>query len=591
MRRFPILISILLLLLGTGMTGALHAQQKPAAPPQKTPAAPGTPTQQKPATPASNAPGQPQAGNDTSTNLIQILHSDRLEQVTRDTVQLEKLIGHDTLKEGKTYLYADSMYFNNRANEVEAFGNVHINDNDSVQIYSDYLKYYATPKKALLRRQVRMTDGKNVLTTDSLDYDLMTHIGTYVNGGKVVTGTTVLTSLEGIYYGETKDVTFKKKVHLVDPSYKIDNDTLYYNEETKVATWNVPTLINDGKSIIHTKKGYYDLKQGYAYFEDRPRIDDSTGSIIADKLAYDKISGNGEGRGNVVYRDSSANTVLANHVFFNRQKKNVLATEKPVLILLQGKDTTYVAADTFYTGLLRHLHAYHRHMLALGDTSLFPPGADSNYHPVMKKEDTVAYAPEVDSLLPGQDSTLRFIIGFHHVRVFSDSLQAKSDSLFYSDRDSIFQFYTKPAVWANASQITGDTMYLYTKLQKPSRLFVFNNGFIINKVGPDNYNQITGRTVNGYFKDGTIDYMRAKGYAHSIYFAQDDSGRFMGLNVAEADAIDLYFDHRALDKVVFRNGVKGTSTPMKQIQLEDTRLPNFKWLEALRPKTKEELFK
>ena len=84
--------------------------------------------------------------------------------------------------------------------------------------------------------------------------------------------------------------------------------------------------------------------------------------------------------------------------------------------------------------------------------------------------------------------------------------------------------------------------------------------------------------------------MRAKGYAHSIYFAQNDSGRFMGLNIAEADAIDMYFVKRELDKVVFRNGIKGTSTPMKQIQIEDTRLPNFKWLEALRPKTKEELF-
>lgn len=565
--------------------GSLRAQQKTTASPIK------QGTQQMAGTKMDTVPAARPAtsAEDSTTRVIQILHSDRLEQVTKDTIQLEKLIGHDTLKEGKTYLYADSMYFNNRANEVEAFGDVHINDNDSVQIYSDYLKYFATPKKALLRRRVRMTDGKNVLTTDSLDYDLVTHVGTYINGGKVVTGTTTLTSEEGIYYGETKDVVFKKKVHLVDPQYKIDNDTLFYNEETKVANWNVPTVINDGKSVIHTKKGYYDLKKGFAYFEDRPRIDDSTGNIIADKLAYDKVSGNGEARGNVVYRDSSSNTVLANHVYFNRQKKNVLATEKPVLIILQGKDTTYMAADTFYTGQLRHLHAYHQHMLSLGDTSLFPPGADSSYHPKARRVDTAVYAEQNDTL-PAADSTLRFIIGFHHVKVFSDSLQAKSDSLFYSDKDSIFQFYTKPAVWANHSQITGDTMYLYTKLQKPSRLYVFNNGFIINKVGPDNYNQITGRTINGYFKDGEIDYMRAKGYAHSIYFAQNDSGRFMGLNIAEADAIDMYFVKRELDKVVFRNGIKGTSTPMKQIQIEDTRLPNFKWLEALRPKTKEELF-
>ena len=556
-------------MLGIGLTSHTQAQQKatPTPPPNTT----------------------PKPGAD-STRIIHIRHSDQFEQITRDTVQLEKLIGRDTIAEGNTTLYADSMYINQKANEVEAFGNVHINDNDSVQIYSRYLKYYATPKKAILRYDVKLTDGKSILTTDSLDYDLVTHIGTYINGGKLVTGTTILTSLDGTYFGETKDVIFKKKVRLVDPAYKISNDTLFYNTETKVASWNVPTLIDDEKGkIIETTKGNYDLKFGHAYFEDRPKMKDSSGSIIANRIAYDKISGNGEARGNVIYKDSTSNTMLANHVFFNRQKKNVLATEKPVIILLQGNDTTYMAADTFYTGLLKDLHHFRTHLRQMGDTSLMPPGADSAHHPVVR--DTIMREEEtVDTLPPGVDTTMRFIVGFHHVRVFSDSLQAKADSLFYSDRDSVFQFYTKPAVWANASQITGDTMFLYTKLQKPTRLYVFNNGFIINKVGTDFFNQITGRTINGYFKDGAIDYMRAKGYAHSIYFAQNDSGQYMGLNVSEADAIDLYFEKRALYKVVFRNGVKGTSTPMRQIQIEQTRLPNFKWLEALRPKTKEELF-
>ncbi|TDW97054.1 OstA-like protein [Dinghuibacter silviterrae] len=556
------ILFIILTLLGV----AVFAQQKPAG------------------APVAPAP-------DTGTRIVIIIHTDQLEQITRDTVQLEKLIGHDTLREGNTKLYADSMYFNQRANEVEAFGAVHINDNDSINIYSRYLKYYATPKKALLRRDVRMTDGKNVLTTDSLDYDLPTHVGTYIKGGKVVNGTTVVTSINGLYNGNTKDVTFIKNVHLVDPAYKITNDSLTYNMETKVASWEVPTVIVDSTGTIHTKSGYYDLKKNLFYSTKRPVIVDSAGSVTADQLAYDRASGNGEARGNVVYKDTSSNTMLANHVFFNRARKNVLATEKPVLIVLQGKDTTYIAADTFYSGLVRHLRVFRRHLNALGDTSLFPPGSDSSYHP--RKKDTsaqLAYEEPTDSLPPGKDSTLRFMMGFHHVRVFSDSLQAKSDSLFYSDVDSVFQFFTKPVVWANKSQITADTMYLYTKHQSPSRLFAFNNGFIIQKVAKDFYNQIQSRTINGYFKDGAIDYMRSKGNAHSIYFAQNDSLQFLGLSLDEADAIDMYFEKRELDHVVYRNGVKGTTIPMGQIQIEQTRLPGFRWLEALRPKSKEELF-
>jgi hypothetical protein len=240
---------------------------------------------------------------------------------------------------------------------------------------------------------------------------------------------------------------------------------------------------------------------------------------------------------------------------------------------------------------VRHLHRFRKNLNALGDTSLFPPGSDSSYHPRIRDSSArLAVEESTDSLTPGQDSTLRFMIGFHHVRVFSDSLQAKSDSLFYSDVDSVFQFFTKPVVWANHSQISGDTMYLYTKHQAPARLFVFNSGFIINKVSKDFYNQIQSRTINGYFKDGAIDYMRSKGNAHSIYFAQNDSLQFLGLSLDQADAIDLYFLKRELNKVVYRNGVTGTTIPMGQIQIEQTRLPGFRWMEALRPKSKEELF-
>ena len=98
-----------------------------------------------------------------------------------------------------------------------------------------------------------------VLTTNELEYNTLTKIGTYLNGGKVITGKTVLTSTEGYYYGETRDVYFKKKVVLVDPEYRITTDTLLYNTYTKIARFIVPTKIVSGKRTINTCEGYYDL--------------------------------------------------------------------------------------------------------------------------------------------------------------------------------------------------------------------------------------------------------------------------------------------------------------------------------------------
>src|SRR6476659_2523158 len=118
------------------------------------------------------------------------------------------------------------------------------------------------------------------------------------------------------------------------------------------------------------------------------------------------------------------------------------------------------------------------------------------------------------------DSAVRYFLAFHHVRVFSDSLQSVSDSLFYSAEDSTFRLFRDPVVWSGESQITGDTIYLFTKNKKVERLYVFENSMIINKSSNNYYNQIAGRTTNGYFKDGVLNYVRVRGQkAESIYYA------------------------------------------------------------------------
>jgi len=176
------------------------------------------------------------------------------------------------------------------------------------------------------------------------------------------------------------------------------------------------------------------------------------------------------------------------------------------------------------------------------------------------------------------------------VRIFSDSLQAVSDSLYYSGLDSVFRLFTDPIVWNGNSQVTGDTIYLFTKNKKPQRMYVFENGMMVNKTGPNQYNQIRGNTINGYFVDGEIDYMRAKGSAESIYYVQDEDSAYVGVNRSTADIIDMRFQKRELNKVVFINDVKGTTTPFRQVNFSQMRLRNFRWLDNRRPKTKFELF-
>jgi hypothetical protein len=145
-------------------------------------------------------------------------------------------------------------------------------------------------------------------------------------------------------------------------------------------------------------------------------------------------------------------------------------------------------------------------------------------------------------------------------------------------------------MWASNSQITGDTIYLHTKNKNPDRLDVFENGFAVNLSDKNMYNQIKGNRLNGYFKNGEIEYMRAQGNAESIYFVKDDKNYLVGINNATSDIIDMRFKNKELNKVVFISEVTGTMYPVKQATEQNKFLRNFKWLEDKRPKTKFELF-
>jgi hypothetical protein len=188
------------------------------------------------------------------------------------------------------------------------------------------------------------------------------------------------------------------------------------------------------------------------------------------------------------------------------------------------------------------------------------------------------------------DTADRFFRAYHHVRIFSDSMQAVCDSLFYSGKDSIFRLYTEPIVWASNSQVTGDTIFMYTKNKQPYQLHVFENGLMINKTGEEMYNQIMGNRLFGYFVNGEIDNVRAKGNAESIYYAKDNEEKLVGINKATSDIIDMRFKNKALNKVIFISAVQGTMFPVNQAAEEDKRLRNFKWLDEKRPKSKFELY-
>lgn len=510
-------------------------------------------------------------GRQTTTRIVEILPGVRKLEYRRidSLTELQILAGNVRLRQGNTLFRCDSCVVNKALNIFEAFGKVHIEE-DTTDVFADYLRYHTDTRLAYLNGNVRLTDGKGTLTTNKLEYDVNTGIGIYREGGRVVNKKTVLTSREGYYYSDIKDVYFKQNVELKDPNYYLSTDSLLYNTQFETARFIAETFIRDSSNrTIITSDGYYNLQTGKAEFGQNPVINDGAVRITAQRIAIDDSSGISQAEGNAVIVDTAqGTTILAGIIFRNNKTESVLATRKPLMIIKQDKDSIYVAADTLFTARLSDLYGN-------TDTVII---------------DTINQVTTVDAQAKKNDSTNRYFEAFRNVRVFSDSLQAVSDSLFYSFKDSTFRLYQDPAIWSNNSQITGDTIYLLTKNKKAERLQVFENSLIVNEVQPEIYNQVAATRLDGFFIDGSIDSVRARGAAKSIYFIQDEDSAYTGINEANSDIMDVYFKDSDLNKVVFRSAVTGTLWPIRQKNPGEMRLENFKWLEAIRPKTKFELF-
>lgn len=613
-------------------------------------------------------------GADTM-KVVNLIHADRLRYThPNDTTELQMLAGNVKLQQGTTIFICDSAVLNKNNKFLESFGDVHIIDNDTVNIRSQYLQYFIETKMAFLKKNVSLTDSKSTLYTNELQYDLSTKIGEYHNGGRLVNQTSVLTSKEGTYYEELKDVYFKKNVDLKDPKYTLKTDSLLYNTATQIATFIAPTkIVDSAKRTITTKDGFYDTRNQKAFFGQRPTLKDGATTIIADNVDSDDRTGISVLTGRAVYIDTAQGiSVLANRIDANRIDGSFLATQHPLLIIKQDKDSIYITADTLESGRLSKLRMADSALLAdtirvqrdtsfmkrdsllnltkvsaklagdsLGlhrDSTLLTADSSKLQTNIAKvqlpdsalsipkdtlpvKRDTIqkknitkniASAGTLKKQPPANknaakptaatgkpvaattenknDSTDRYFKGWHHVRIFSDSMQAVSDSLWYSGKDSIFRLFTDPVMWASNSQITGDTIYLYTKNKNPDRLFVFENGLAINLSDKNMYNQIKGNRLHGYFKNGEIDYMRSQGNAESVYYLKEDNGKLKGINNATGDIIDLRFKNKELNKVVFISDVSGTLYPVRQATEQNKFLRGFKWLEERRPKTKFELF-
>ncbi|WP_240903069.1 OstA-like protein [Sphingobacterium sp. SGG-5] len=244
----------------------------------------------------------------------------------------------NTLSADSGYIYEDEI----KQQFFEAFGHVVITQPSGTVINSDYLHYDATAQHARLTGNVKMVDATSVLTTNFLTYNMRSKVGTYQNGGRIISRGDTITSKNAYYFENTSDAYFRYKVIVRTPNVKVYTDTMRYNSITKDTYFFGPTNIKGNKNEnLYTERGVYNTGTGIAKFNKNNLYTEDTKFLKGDSLYYNRDNGIGEAYRNVVFVDTLDKFyAYGGKGVYRQDEESILMTEKPLIITVVKNDTT-----------------------------------------------------------------------------------------------------------------------------------------------------------------------------------------------------------------------------------------------------------
>jgi lipopolysaccharide export system protein LptA len=286
--------------------------------------------------------------------------SERSRIITKtDITYLRKPV----FRQDNAILTCDSAVFYTAKNYFEAYNNVHINQADTINIYSDFLTYDGNAKLAHLTSNVRLVDKSSVLTTNVLDYSMGPKVGTYVNGGKIVNKDATITSKNGYYFANSRDAYFRYNVLVVTEQSTIKSDTLRYNTFSNWAYFYGPTNIKEKDGNLYTENGAYNTKTQYAYFGKKNLYTSGSRSMKGDSLYYDGIAGYGRAVRNITFRDTVDKMLMRGQLgyYYKADQRTVvtknayvgMGTDDSVMVKdVKQPDSLWLGADTLETQMV-----------------------------------------------------------------------------------------------------------------------------------------------------------------------------------------------------------------------------------------------
>lgn len=472
---------------------------------------------------------------------IRIIHSDNsnIDEIAYPGATI--LIGNVVIKhEGITLKCKKAIHFKNR-NFIQAYGDVLLNQGDSIRQTSQYTEYNGDTKQALSWGKVMIRDPQMTLRTDTLHFDREKQLLYYRHSATIKDSINTLTSDTGNYYLSNSKFQAISDVVLINPDYVLNSNHLdYYTDSGQAFLYGASTIKSDDNKIF-CEKGFYDTQSDISYFTRNARIEFDEKEIKADSLYYNRNLGFASANKNIVIIDTLNHSVLkGNYAEFFEKVDSAFVVDEAVAITNTNKDSLFIHGDT---------------ILATG-------------------------RPEQ-----------RIIRAYHYVKFFKSDMSGKCDSIHSNQGTGLTQMFRNPVLWSEGSQITGDTIQLLNDIEteKLDSLKVLQNAFIINKDSLG-FNQIKGRDLLGKFVENDLRFVNIVGNGEIIHYVRDDVQELIGIEKTSCSEIHFILREGNIEQATFMNQPDGQTYPPSKLPENARKLRGFNWRENEQPKRKEDIF-
>lgn len=458
--------------------------------------------------------------------------------------------------------------------------------------------YNLKSKEARFQKNVVVNDPEYEVVSEDLKYNTETKKVEFLKKSIVYSEGSIFQTEKGEYYSETKQGFFPSRSSIINENQYLEADTLYHNEadSNSWAKGNVIAIDTLEKTILYAGYTSYLGKLDEIKASEQPLLEilqeegnslflKSDTFYVFSEARYAKDLTEQE---KLDQEFENLETVQQKFVGENKEEGIWMGIGKfPSSLIPQQKEKKEMPMVE-----MQHLNE-DMEALQIGESLAenykeeLTRNAFDSTGDVTDKEDTVHSTIENEEeweivTVKMVDSTekVRKFIAYPHPFIFSDSLQAKADSMVYAQKDSMFTMYYNPVLWSNNQQITGKVIYIKMSQDAIEYFHVPELGILISNTIPEEaafYNQMQAKDIKGFFEENDLVRVEAKGSAASIYYLQEEDDSYLGVSQATSDDIIVFLKDNEIDIIKYLGPTDQTMDPLHMANTEEKKLERFIW--------------